>query len=192
MATSISLQLLLVLVAVFVLQMFVPVITTTFYFDPGNALARPWEFVTSMFLHGNMMHLLLNGYALFAFGPILERAMNRKQYLIVFFGAGIFGSVLYYLTYLLGVIPDIPALGASGAIFGILGALAVLAPRMTVFIFMFPLPMKYAAVLWFFLELWGSFDVSSGVASAAHLGGLVVGILYAKYLVDRGEVGRFV
>ena len=154
-------------------------------FDPLVALTQPWRFVTSMFLHGSVMHIFFNAYALFIFGSILERKVSSKDYLIIFFGAGLIGGFLYYLTYVLGIIPPIPALGASGAIYGILGAVAVLIPDLVIFFWFFPMKIRYAAILWVVLEFMGTFDITSGVASAAHLGGLLFGIAYAWFLSRR-------
>ncbi|MGV8176248.1 MAG: rhomboid family intramembrane serine protease [Candidatus Bilamarchaeaceae archaeon] len=182
---NISLYLLGIIVLAFMAQLTVPGFTQTFYFDPSTALSQPWTFVTSIFLHGGFIHLFFNGYALFLFGSILERVVPKKEYFIGFFGAGIFGSILYYLVIIMGVAAPVPALGASGAIFGIMGMLTVLLPDMVIYIWFLPLRMREAAIFWIFLEFVGTFNMASGVASAAHLGGLVFGILYAKYLVSR-------
>ncbi len=158
-------------------------VTHLFIFRPELALSEPWRFITSMFLHDptGLTHIFFNAYALFMFGSILERQVSKKDYLIIYFGAGFLGGLLYYATYLFGIIPAIPALGASGAIYGILGATAVLLPDMQIFFFFFPIRMRYAAILWFAMEFLGTFDMSSGIASAAHLGGLIFGLAYAWY-----------
>lgn len=175
----ISALILLALIAIFIVQLSSDAFTLMFIFDPTVAAAEPWRFITSVFLHGGLMHIFFNGYALFIFGSILERRIDLKDYLIIFFGAGLVGSLLYYLTYLLGIIPPVPALGASGAIYGILGAVAVLVPNLTIFFWFVPMPIRYAAILWVAIEFLGTFDVSSGIASAAHLGGLLFGLAYA-------------
>lgn len=182
---NLSLILLAVIGIMFVLQMVTGMdgaITSLFVFIPSVAFTQPWRFITSMFLHGGMMHLFFNAYALFLFGTILENKVSTRDYLIIFFGAGFLGSFLYFLTYVVGIIPSIPALGASGAIYGVLGAVAVLLPRLRIFLWFFPLEMRYAVIVWVIIETLGTFDISSGVASAAHLGGLVFGIAYAWYL----------
>ncbi|MDD5171693.1 MAG: rhomboid family intramembrane serine protease [Candidatus ainarchaeum sp.] len=182
---NISTYLLAILGIVFILQLISDPVTGLFIFDPALALTQPWRFITSMFLHGSITHLFFNAYALFMFGSILETQISKKDYLIIYFGAGLLGGLLYYATYLLGIIPPIPALGASGAIYGILGATAILLPEMRIFFFFFPIKMRYAAILWFALEFLGTFDISSGIASAAHLGGLIFGVAYAWYLSKR-------
>ena len=182
-----SLYLLAVMVISFILQQVIPGYTEALYFDPSKALSEPWLFVTSIFLHGGLMHLFFNGYALFLFGSILERKVSRKDFMIIFFAGGIIGSLVYYLTIVTGIAPDIPALGASGAIFAILGAVAVLLPNLRIFFFFFPMRMREAAILWFIIEFLGTLNTSSGIASAAHLGGLVFGVLYAYHLLRKQE-----
>ncbi len=172
----------IILGIIFLLQLFIPSITDVFIFLPSIALSEPWRFISSVFLHGGFTHILFNCYALFMFGSILERRVNTKQYLFLFFSAGLVGSLFYYATYLLGMIPDIPALGASGAIYGILGAVAMLLPDLRIFFFFFPLRMRYAVIFWIALEFLGTFDPSSGIASAAHLGGILFGLAYGFYL----------
>ena len=167
------------IIFVFVVQMAAPGFTELFYFD--DPISKPWVFITSCFLHGDITHLFFNGFALLMFGPYLEREIGLKNFLVLFFVAAIAGNITYFMTILFGIIPPIPALGASGGIFGILGALAVLKPNMRIFLFFIPMSIRSAAVVWFVLELLGSFNVGSGIASAAHLGGLVLGLLYGKY-----------
>ncbi len=182
-----SLVILAILIFIFILQLAFPPLTGMFYFDPSRAVSEPWLFITSIFLHGGVMHLFFNGWALFLFGPLLERRIGSGEFLKIFFAAGIVGSLLYWATILIGIIPPIPALGASGAIFGVMGALAVFAPDLRIFIWFFPMRMREAVVLWFVLEFIGTFDISSGVASAAHLGGLAFGYFYAKYTKRKME-----
>ena len=185
---GISANLLAALAIVFVLQLMIPPLTGAFIFDPQLAFSQPWRFVTSMFLHADITHIFFNGYALFLFGGILESRARNRDFLVIYFGAGLLGGFLYYATYLLGIIPPIPALGASGAIYGILGAVAMLAPDMRLLFMGFvPMSMRTAAIAWFAMEFLGTFDMSSGVASAAHLGGLVFGLAYGWYLKGRGD-----
>jgi len=173
--------LLLLIGIIFIFQLLIPNLTETFYFIPAVAMAQPWRFLTSMFLHDptGLTHIFFNAYALYLFGTILERRINAKDYLIIYFGAGILGGLCFYATYLLGIIPDIPALGASGAIYGIMGAVAILMPEVRLFVIFLPMSIRQAAVVWIVLEFLGTFNPDSGIASAAHLGGLFFGLIYA-------------
>ncbi len=140
-----------------------------------------------MFLHADLSHIFFNCYALFLFGSILESRVSKTEYLSIYFISGIAGGLLYLITIYLGIIDPNPALGASGAIYGILGAVAVLLPEMTIFVWFFPMKMKHAAIFWALIEFAGSFNRASGIGSAAHLGGLLVGILIAFYLKNRSK-----
>jgi len=186
---NLSTYLLAIIGIVFVLQLVTGIndgpVTVSFIFDPLLAFSEPWRFISSIFLHGSLTHIFFNAYALYMFGSVLETQVSKKDYLVIFFGAGLLGGLLYYSTYLLGIIPPIPALGASGAIYGILGAVAILLPDLRIFMFFFPMRMREAAFVWIFLELIGTFDITSGIASAAHLGGLIFGLAYAWNLKRR-------
>ena len=171
----------------FVIQQAVPGFTEAFYFDPNNLM--PWMFVTSIFLHASIIHILFNAYALWMFGPILERRLGFYKFMALFFAGGIAGSIGYYAAILVGITPAYPALGASGAIYAVLGATAVLIPELVVLLFfVIPLTMSQAAILWVVLEVAGTFNTSSGIASAAHLGGLALGFAWGKWEVEKAKM----
>lgn len=156
--------------------------------DPATLPAHPWTIITSMFLHGGLLHLFFNGFALYMFGPYLEQMIGPRRFLAVYFAAGIAGSLTYAATYYLGILPvSIPALGASGAIFGILGAVAVLRPNLPIYMWFVPMPMKIAALVWVAFSLVETFQIT-GVAGAAHLGGLVVGAAMAYIWLKMGSI----
>lgn len=177
---------------IFVLQLISPLITNLFIFIPDFAFSEPWRFFTSMFLHSDFIHIFFNGYALFMFGSLLERRTTKKEYLIIFLGAGLIGGLLYYLTVFTPWPPicqspfggtwACPALGASGAIYGILGAVAILLPNVVIYLWFFPVKLKYAAIIWFLIETFGTFNPGGGIANAAHLGGLIFGLIAGWYL----------
>ncbi len=172
-----SLVLVGICVAVFIAQLFSPVIEDNFALYRSRAVEEPWMLVTSIFLHGGFTHLFFNMFALGLFGLILENIIGQKKFLLIFFGAGIIASMGAAIFY--------PAsLGASGAIYGILGAVAVLRPRMRIWVWMIPMPMYMAAVFWAIMDLLGMF-APSGTANAAHLFGLGAGI--AAGLILRGR-----
>jgi rhomboid protease GluP len=78
-----------------------------------------WRLLTPMFLHGNVMHIGFNMYALFLLGPGLERFYGHGRFLLLYVLAGFAGNVMSFL------LTDSPSLGASTAIFGLLAAQAV-------------------------------------------------------------------
>jgi len=68
---------------------------------PGSEHFRPYQFVTHMFMHANFMHLLLNMFALYMFGKVLEMVWGSKRFLIYFFVTGLGAAALHsFVTYL--------------------------------------------------------------------------------------------
>ncbi len=65
--------------------------------DPRSIYFRPYQIITHLFVHGNFFHLFCNMIALATFGPILERALSSKKFLVFYFVTGIGASLLYLL-----------------------------------------------------------------------------------------------
>jgi membrane associated rhomboid family serine protease len=142
---------------------------------------RPWQLITYGFLHGSVMHILLNMYALYMFGGLIERVMGQRRFIIYYFTC-LVAAALAQLAIMYAFEPNrvFPTVGASGAIFGLLGAFAMLFPREK--LMMIPIPIGIPA--WLFVTLYGLaelfFGVTgtlAGVAHFAHLGGLFAGLL---------------
>lgn len=93
-------------------------------YNSGIAEGQYYRLITCMFLHGGIVHIGLNMYALYAIGPLVERVYGKVKYLLIYFIGGISASLLSYL-----MSPSI-SIGASGAIFGLMGACLVLAVKM--------------------------------------------------------------
>ena len=153
---------------VYFLSLIFPDIHAWFALVSAQVFSRPWTIVTHIFLHGDLMHLGSNMFALLLFGSILEKEIGSRRFLLVFFASGIVSSAADVMFY-----PS--TIGASGAIFGILGLLAVLKPKMIVWVLGVPMYMVVAAGVWALLDLTGMF-YPSNVAHAAHLFGLGFGI----------------
>lgn len=153
-----------------------------FAFTPAYAFSMPWTFVTSIFLHAGFTHLLFNMFALFIFGIYLESRIKPRDFLLIFFLAGIIGNFGYMLT---AGNSTTPGIGASGAIYGIMGALAALVPFAVVYVWgMVPMPMILLAIVWTVTEVLGLF-YPSNIARGAHLGGLFLGVIYGLYLKSK-------
>lgn len=80
-----------------------------------------YRLISSMFLHGGILHLAVNMYSLYAMGPIVEKLYGKTKYIILYFMAGICSSIFSY------IFSTSISIGASGAIFGLLGAVLVFA-----------------------------------------------------------------
>jgi membrane associated rhomboid family serine protease len=153
-----------------------------FGFEPLFAAARPWTFVTYMFLHGGLLHLAFNMLALFMFGPPVEERMGGRSFLTYYGLCGLGGAAFSFL--LMQIRPvDHPIVGASAAIYGVLLAFAWAWPDQPIYVFPLPAPIPakwlvtFAVVISLVLAL---LDLSSGVAHLAHLGGFATGFLYLK------------
>lgn len=152
----------------FLMQIFISGFTENFLLD-SSAKVELWRFLTSIFLHGDLTHLLYNLLALGLFGSILEKLIGNKNFLLVFFLSGIIAGVASFFFY------D-SSLGASGAIFGVIGALIIVRPTLPVFVFGLPMPIFIAGILWAGGDIIGVF-VPSNVANLAHLAGLAFGLI---------------
>jgi len=168
-----------ILILIFIIQLIFKNFTELFVLDSSKVFIRPWTLVSSIFLHGSLAHLMLNGFALALFGSILENIIGSKRFLVLFFIGGIFAnipSIIFYNS----------SLGASGAIFGVLGCLTILRPKMTIWMNLMPVPMWLAAIIWALQDVLGVF-LPDNIANLAHLGGLFFGLIYGFYIRPRGN-----
>jgi len=175
-----TLWLLVSIAVVFMLQLGISGFTGAFVLDSSELASSPWTVITSMFLHGDYVHLFYNALALFMFGLVLENIIGTRKFALIYFIGGIIAGVAGAFLY--------PALlGASGAIFAVMGTLAVLRPRMTVYVGYFPMPMVIAVFVWIAIDLVGII-APSGVANLSHIAGLIFGI--ATGLAMRKRFGQ--
>jgi len=138
---------------------------------------EPWRLFTAMFLHLNILHILFNMLALWSIGSIIERIYGISRFLLIYFGAGLTGSLLFYF-----LVPGGAAVGASGAIAGIFGAFGA---------FFFAYRSQLGPVANSMLQQWGfwlvlniaiNFSNASSLGWQAHLGGLVAGMILGYFL----------
>ncbi len=170
----------------FILQVAIPPFTDLFWLVPTEALSGAWwQFITYMFMHGGVMHIMINMFVLFIFGSVIENALGERRYVILYLISGV-GSALLYL--LLMGISNIPMLGASGAVFGVMAAFGFLFPREKIIIFPlpFPIPAYFAIIAIAALELFlGVTGIEPGIANFGHLGGLLTGLALTYYWKSR-------
>ncbi|WP_416970265.1 rhomboid family intramembrane serine protease [Streptomyces sp. 4F14] len=136
----------------------------------GVAEGQWYRMLTSMFLHGSVIHILSNALSLWWIGGPLEAALGRARYLALFFVSGLAGSALTYLV----AEPNQASLGASGAIFGVFGAMAVLMRRQR-----YDMRPMIAILVINLIITFGW----SGIAWQAHVGGLVAGVIIGAGMV---------
>ncbi len=145
--------------------------------------------LSSIFMHGSLMHLGGNMLFLWIFGDNIEDDMGHVRYLFFYLICGLIASLAHIAsTYAFGMNPYIPSLGASGAISGIMGAYLVLHPQRRVMVLMFrvmtQVPGFVAIGMWFVFQLIASLGMfggeTGGVAYAAHIGGFIAGVALIK------------
>ncbi len=140
--------------------------------------------ITSMFLHGGLLHLLGNMLYLWIFGKGVEKALGGPRFLVFYLLCGVAAALTQALT---DPTAEVPMIGASGAIAGTLGAYLILHPRANVVVFIWILvfvrlvsvPAVLLLGIWFGLQLLSALSMETGeagVAFWAHVGGFVVGI----------------
>jgi membrane associated rhomboid family serine protease len=160
-----------------------PALERQLAFDPAHALARPWTFLTYMFVHSGLLHLLGNLLMLFVFGSAVETRMGSRTFIFYYFYCGV-GAALFALG-LSGFMGVSPFVGASGAALGLAMAYAMFWPDAELILFPFPIPVRarilvavLAGVDVFFAVLYR--NQSDGIAHLAHIGGLIAGYLFFR------------
>jgi membrane associated rhomboid family serine protease len=131
-----------------------------------------WRLITAGFLHVGFLHLAFNMFALYVLGELLEPAVGRLRFALIYFGsllAGSFGALLLE--------PTEPTVGASGAVFGLMGAAVVVMRSRGMN------PMESGLGLWIGLNLLITFTIPN-ISIGGHIGGLLGGALAALLLVD--------
>ena len=156
--------------------------------------------ITSMFMHGGIVHLFGNMMFLWIFGDNLEDALGHAKYLLFYILCGILAGLSHvFSTYILGHSLLIPSLGASGAISGVLGGYLLMFPRRGVHIWIFitivTVPAFLAVGIWFIFQVINGYGAlggqeAGGVAYAAHIGGFIFGLLLIRRFRKRPVVVR--
>ena len=173
----------------------------TDFFDDYLALSldglksgRVWQLLTFQFLHAvpQPWHLLLNSWAIFLFGRVVERALGKWRMLRLYFLSGVMGGIVQMAcTWIMPVhFGDAPIVGASAGAFGLVAAFAVLLPNQRLILLLFfviPIAMKAKTLLWFSVAMavFGMIVPYGNIGHAAHLGGILTGFLFARW-VTRG------
>ncbi|WP_440059561.1 rhomboid family intramembrane serine protease [Thermogladius sp. 4427co] len=173
-------------------------------FTPITLLSNPVQGLasvfTAMFTHADILHIFFNMYFLYLFGYRVENYLGRLRYLILYFVSGIFSSIFHlaYASVSGWSLLTIPAVGASGAISGVLGAYLILFPNtkmsMCTFFLFLPFCMPVSAyafmILWFALQIIYGYFTYTTIATFAHVGGFLTGMILA-WLIARGFSKRF-
>ncbi|MFW6304770.1 MAG: rhomboid family intramembrane serine protease [Candidatus Saliniplasma sp.] len=146
-------------------------------------------FLTLMFLHGNIGHILGNMVILFFIGMALESRIGKKWTAIIYLSGGLIATMGQYIV-IWG--SEVPNLGASGAVMGLMGAIVYLYPKdkIPMFLVFILLPeVRVDLAVGAFLLMQGAmvFLVPAGVAHAAHFAGFAGGMVIA-YLIKKADL----
>jgi len=158
-----------------------PALQEALRFAPGDAIRRPWTFVTYMFVHAGLLHLLGNMLMLYFLGPPVERRLGGRAFLLYYLYCGIGAAVLSLALY--GLMPTAPIVGASGAVLGVGVAFALLWPDAELFVFPLPMPVKARTFILALIGLdiiFSQLTPNDGVAHLAHVGGAAFGYLFFR------------
>ena len=140
--------------------------------------------LSSMFMHGGLLHLVSNMWFLHIFGDNVEDAMGHLRYAAFYLCSGVAAALVHSFT---DPGSQLPMVGASGAISGVLGAYLMMFPRARVvtlvFVFLIELPAILFILIWFGIQLFSGFGAlgaqhGAGVAFFAHVGGFVAGVVW--------------
>lgn len=159
-----------------------------------------FPFVSSFFMHGGLLHILLNMWTLYIFGSSVESRYGSVAFFIFYMACGVAANLTHFYF---NASSPVPVLGASGAVAGVMGAYAASFPRARlimvipiVFIpLFFELPALSFVVIWFGLQLLqGAVEffqpsMGGGIAWWAHIGGFVAGMALLP-LLWLGGIGR--
>ena len=162
-------------------------------YPPTSPLFYPVQVVTNIFMHADFRHLLFNMIGLYFFGSIVERAMGPQRFFGFYIASGIAGLLAFWVGgYALGTLgPYSSVWGASGAVYAIMLSVAYLAPDLRVQLLIPPIPIKmaYLAVGLVAFDVFRTyFGMGGNVATTAHIGGALFGLLMTMYWVKRGVI----
>ena len=177
--------LILVNVAVFLLQQVAGGLMSSLFalWPLDSGMFHPWQLITYAFLHGNLLHIFFNMFALFMFARALESYWGGRR-LVIFYLVCVLSAALTQLAVQNATGQQDQVIGASGGVFGVLLAFAWYFPRQRLIVLPLPIPMPawLLVTLYALLELfYGVTGREQGVAHFAHLGGMLGGALCILY-----------
>lgn len=161
-----------ILIFVNILFYVLSIISNSFYnsmvLNPSKILnGEYYRLLSCIFMHGGIIHLLCNMYCLYVIGPQVESFFGKIKYIVIYLLSGIIGSLMSLS------ITNSLSLGASGAIFGLLGSILYFGYHYRVYLSQ---AIKSQIIPLIVLNLFLGF-ILNGVDNAAHIGGLIGGIL---------------
>lgn len=150
-----------------------------FQFNIGSIKGgEQYRMITSGFLHGDLMHLIFNMYALYSFAPVVIAYFGNFTFILVYFVSLLAGSFLTYFFNKNNY--SYSAIGASGAVTGIVYAAILLEPGMSLYLFFIPIPIPaYVFGIGYLLySIYGMKAQNDGIGHSAHFGGAIGGYVF--------------
>ena len=157
----------------------------------GSDLYHSYQFVTYMFLHGDMGHLFFNMFALWMFGRTLESEIGSQRFLTYYMICGIGAAMIQMVTIWISGETYVQLIGASGATMGLLLAFGVMHPNAVIMLLIPPIPMKakWFVVIYGLIELFmGWTGMGGNIAHFAHVGGMLWGFILLHYWRRKGII----
>jgi membrane associated rhomboid family serine protease len=149
-----------------------------------------WQLLTFQFMHSGWMHIIFNSLVIYFFGRPVEMALGWRHFLTLYLTSGVIGGLVQMLFTVLGVFTDFPVLGASAGASGLVAAFAILhwQERFSMIFYFIPLNMtgKTLLIVELVLAFMGMLTPNSGIANAAHLGGILAGGFYVRLFIQGG------
>jgi len=154
-----------------------------------------WQLLTYQFMHAGLLHIFFNGWVIYVFGRIIEDVLGGRNFLLIMLSSGVVGGLFQVALAALFPQFDEPVVGASAGAFGLVAAFATLFPeRVLTMLVYFVIPLRMRAktllVVSAGIAVGGMlfpalFDrlMSGHVANAAHLGGMVMGVVYVRKVI---------
>ena len=157
-----------------------------------------FSFISSMFIHGGWLHIIMNMLFMWIFADNIEDRMGPFRFIIFYLICGVFGS---YLQYYFNPASMLPVVGASGALAGVMGAYFFLYPfaRIVIWVPLFFLPIFFEIPAIAFLGFWVIIQLKSATISLianqevtdvawwGHLGGFIAGMVLYRLFIPRED-----
>ena len=156
-------------------------------------ITRPWTLITYSFLHADFFHLLWNMILLFYSGRLMLNLFQVRIFINNYFLGAITGGIIFLLSYSLfpvfrGSYP--PMVGASAGVMAVFIFMSTYTPEQDIRVFFFNTKLKYLGLVFFFLDV---IQIPYGNAGGhlAHIGGAILGFLYAQQLGKGKDIGTW-
>jgi len=147
-----------------------------------------WQLLTFQFMHAGWTHIIFNSLAIYFFGRPVEITLGRRHFLTLYLASGIIGGLVQMLFAFWQPSFDGPVVGASAGASGLVAAFAILhwEERFSLLIYFIPVNMTGKTLLMVSLALafLGMLTPNSGIANAAHLGGILAGGFYVRLFIQ--------